>query len=54
MNQKNLTTYVSREIKKILQNYFFVKIYMDDIIVFINTLNKYLKHFNQIFELFRK
>ena len=55
INYRNSLIYVQRQINFILKNYrHFVKIYVDDIVVFFNSLKKHLRHFNQIFILFKR
>ena len=55
MSFRNNSTYVQRQINRILREYrFFVKIYMNDIVVFNHILKKHLRQFNQIFSLFAK
>ena len=46
MNWKNSSVYVQREMNEILRNCSFAKIYIDDVIIFSNTLKKHLNHFN--------
>ena len=54
MNWKNSPAYVQREMNEILRNYSFAKTYIDDVIIFSNTLKKHLNHLNQIFSFFDK
>ena len=55
MSFRNNSTYVQRQINRILREYqFFVKIYMNDIVIFNHILKKHLRYFNQIFSLFVK
>ena len=55
MRYRNSSTYVQRQIDEILRKYrYFVKIYVDDIVVFFNFLKKHLRHLNLIFVLFKK
>ena len=52
MNFKNSSIYVQRKINVILRVYrVFVKIYVNDIVMFNKILKKYLFHLRQIFEL---
>ena len=54
MSYKNNSSYVQKQTNVILRFYkYFVKIYIDDIIIFNRTLKKHLKHLRIIFELFR-
>ena len=55
MSYRNLSIYVQRQIDFILRKFrHFVKIYVNDIVVFFNSLKKHLKHFKQIFVLFKR
>ena len=55
MSFRNNSTYVQRQINHILREYqFFVKIYVNDIVIFNYILKKHLRYFNQIFSLFVK
>ena len=55
MSYRNSSTYVQRQINIILRKYrHFVKAYVDDIIVFFNSLKKYFRYLMQIFALFKK
>ena len=55
MNYRNFSVYVQRQIDSILRKYrHFAKTYVDDIIVFSNSLKKHLRHLNQIFVLFKR
>ena len=55
MKYRNSSIYVQRQIDIILRKYrHFVKIYINDIVIFFNTLKKYLKHLTLIFALFKK
>ena len=51
----NSPTYVQRQINAILRVYReFVKVYVDDVIVFSQTLKKHIKHFTKIFVFFNQ
>ena len=55
MKYRNSSIYVQRQIDIILRKYrHFVKAYVDDIVIFFNTLKKHLKHLTFIFALFKK
>ena len=55
MSFRNNFAYVQRQIDVILRQYrVFVRIYIDDIVVFNKILKKYLKHLTKMFELFRR
>ena len=55
MSYKNSFSYVQRQTNKMLRQYKkFVKIYINDIIVYSRTLSKHLIHLRKIFELFRR
>ena len=55
MKYRNSSVYVQRQIDIILRKYrHFVKNYVDDIVIFFNTLKKYLKHLTFIFALFKE
>ena len=52
---RNSFVYVQRQINSILRKYWhFVKTYVNDIIVFSNSLKKHLRHLNQIFVFFKR
>ena len=54
MNFRNNFAYVQRQIDIILRQYrVFVRVYIDDIVVFNKTLKKHLKHLTKMFKLFR-
>ena len=54
MNFKNLSIYVQRKINTILRVYrVFVKIYVDDIVVFNKTLIEHFAHFCDVFQLLK-
>jgi len=55
MRFKNSSSYVQRQIDKILRSHrAYVRIYMNDIVIFSRTLEKHLKHLHVIFSLFRR
>ena len=54
MSYKDNLLYVQKQTNFILQSHkYFVKAYIDNIIIFNRTLKKHLKHLRIIFELFR-
>ena len=55
MNYRNFFVYVQRQIDSILREYrHFAKAYVNDIVVFSNSLKKHLRHLNQIFAFFKR
>ena len=55
MKYRNSSIYVQRQIDIILRKYcHFVRVYVNDIVIFFNTLKKYLEHLTFIFALFKK
>ena len=53
MNYKNTEIYVQRQMNNLMKSFRkFVKVYIDDVIIFNNTLKKHLGHFHQVFQLF--
>ena len=54
MNYRNSSTYVQKQVDKLLRDYFFARKYVNDIVVFFNSLEKHLRHFNEIFALFKR
>ena len=55
MNFKNNSTYVQRQIDRLLRKYReFVKTYMNDIVIFNKTFDEHLFHLNIIFQLFKR
>ena len=55
MKYRNFQIYVQRQIDKLLYDYkHFVKTYVDDVIMFFQSLKKHFRHLNQIFDLFAK
>jgi hypothetical protein len=53
MSHRNTKTYVQRKMNNILRDYSWVKTYIDDVIVFSETLKKHLEHLSQLFALFK-
>ena len=54
MNYKKSSLYVQRQTNKLLRSYKkFVRIYVNDIIIYSRTLKKHLNHLIIIFQLFR-
>ena len=55
MGYRNSPAYVQRQIDSILREYrHFARAYVDDIVVFSNSLEEHLRHLNQIFALFKR
>ena len=54
MKWKGSSVYVQREIDGILKTYPYARAYIDDVMIFSNSLKKHLLHFNEIFVLFQK
>ena len=54
MNYRNSSTYVQRQIDKLLRDYLFAREYVNDIVVFFSSLEKHLRHLNEIFALFKR
>ena len=55
MGFKNSSIYVQRQIDKLLRDFrSFAKAYIDDIVIFSNTLKEHLNHLQQVFALFEK
>ena len=55
MSFQNNLVYVQRQINRIFRVfYFFVKIYINNIVIFNHNLEKHLRYLNQIFVLFVK
>ena len=55
MNYRNSSVYVQRQIDSILRKYRnFVRAYVNDIIMFSNSLENHLRYLNQIFVLFKR
>ena len=48
---KNSFTYVQRQIDRLLRSYKFVKIYVDDIVIYFKILKKHFFHFRVIFDI---
>ena len=54
MNYKNFSTYVQREINRILRVYRkYVQTHVDDIIIYFRIFKKHVMHFRKIFEIFK-
>ena len=51
MSYRNSSVYVQRQIDRILRFFDFVRAYVNDIVVFFNTLKNHLTHFRQIFQI---
>ena len=54
MSYRNSSTYVQRQIDKLLRDYFFAREYVNDIVMFFSSLKKHLRHLNEIFALFKR
>ena len=55
MSYRNSFVYAQRQIDSILREYrHFARAYVDDIVVFFNSLEEHLRHLNQIFALFKR
>ena len=55
MSYRNSQAYVQRQIDRIFYKYKkFVKAYVDDVVVFFQSLKKHFRHFNQVFGFFVK
>ena len=55
MKYRNFQIYVQKQIDKLLYEYkHFVKTYVDNVIIFFQSLKKHFRHLNQIFDLFAK
>ena len=52
MRYKNSFAYVQRQIDRLLRSYKFVKIYIDDIVIYFEILKKYFFYFRVIFDMF--
>lgn len=53
MSWKESLAYVQKKINDILKAFPFARVYIDNVVIFNNTLKKHLRYFNQIFELFQ-
>jgi hypothetical protein len=49
MSYKNSSSYVQRQIDRLFRGLFFVKAFIDDIIIYSRTMNEHVDHLNQIF-----
>jgi hypothetical protein len=54
IRHRNTDAYVQRKMNNILRDYFWVKTYIDDVIVFSQTLYEHFDHLSQLFALFEK
>ena len=55
MRYRNFQTYVQKQIDRLFYEYrHFAKTYVDDVIVFFQSLKEHLRHLNQVFSLFAK
>lgn len=54
MGWKNSPAYVQREMDGIFREYPYAKAYIDDVMIFSNSLKEHLNHFSTIFSLFQK
>ena len=55
MKYKNFLLYVQRQTNALLRSYYnFVRVYINNIIIFSHILENYINHLDQIFNLFRK
>ena len=55
MKYKNSSVYVQRQINSMFKSFKeFVRAYVNDVVVFFNSLKKHLRHLIQIFKLFKK
>ena len=50
MSYKNSSVYVQKQIDRVLRSFDFARTYVNDIVVFFNTLKDHLTHFRQIFQ----
>ena len=52
MSYRNSSAYVQKQINKILRHHrLFVKIYVNDILIFFKSLKKHVMHLKQVFEI---
>ena len=51
---KNSSIYVQRQIDRILKSFDFVRVYVDNIVIFSEILNNYMKHLHAIFQILIK
>ena len=54
MKWKNSLAYVQKKMNDLFQKYSFVKIYINDVIVFSSSLEKHLRHFEKNIRFFEK
>ena len=54
MNWKNSPAYVQKKMNDLLKNYSYARTYINDVVIFNNTLNEHLLHLKNIFNLFEK
>ena len=52
MGYKNSPTYVQRQIDKLLRRFAFARAYVDDVVIFSQSLAEHVEHLRQIFQLF--
>ena len=53
MNYRNSFVYVQRQIDRIFKSFDFARAYVNDIVVFSNSLNDHVKHLQAIFQTFK-
>ena len=54
MKYKNSSTYVQRQIDRLLRSYRnYVKTYVNDIVIHFKTLSEHLRHFRDVFDMFK-
>jgi hypothetical protein len=51
MSYKNSSSYVQRQVNRLFRELFFVKAFIDDIIIFFKKMKKHDSHLNKIFEI---
>ena len=55
MKYKNSSVYVQRQINSMFKSFKkFIRAYVNNIVMFLNSLKKHFRHFIQIFKLFEK
>ena len=52
MKYKNSLAYMQKQIDRLLRFYKFVKIYIDDIVIYFKILKKHIAHLREIFNTF--